>query len=155
MLAYDRNGVQLYRGDCADILPTLPKADLILTSPPYDAIREYGGQGFDFQRCAAAIAAALTEGGVMCWHTNDMVENGGYTGSSFDAALWFMREGGLRLHDRIIYHKQGNLGAMAHNRWFQNFDFVWVFSNGKPRTFNPIMDVIGRQRMGKFDGRRL
>ena len=92
---YDRNGIALYHGDCADLLPALGvKADLIVTSPPFGEMREYGGHGYEFERVAPAIAAALAEGGVMCWHTNDMVEDGGYSGASFDAALWFMREGG-------------------------------------------------------------
>ena len=62
-------------------------------------MRDYGGDGYNFAAVAPAIAAALTDGGVMCWHTNDRIVDGGYTGSSFDAALWFMREGGLRLHE--------------------------------------------------------
>ena len=61
---YDRNGVRLYHGDCAEVLPALGvQADLIVTSPPYDAIRDYGGHGYDFERVAPAIAAALTRGG--------------------------------------------------------------------------------------------
>ena len=31
MLIYADRGVQLYHGDCADILPSLPAADLIVT----------------------------------------------------------------------------------------------------------------------------
>ena len=29
-------GIELVNGDCAAVLPELPPADLILTSPPYD-----------------------------------------------------------------------------------------------------------------------
>ncbi len=32
---YDRNGITIYCGDCRDILPLLPKVDLVLTDPPY------------------------------------------------------------------------------------------------------------------------
>ncbi len=31
----DGKGIQIYHGDCRAILPTLPKADLVLTDPPY------------------------------------------------------------------------------------------------------------------------
>lgn len=31
----ERAGIQIYLGDCREILPLLPKADLILTDPPY------------------------------------------------------------------------------------------------------------------------
>ena len=139
---YDRNGIALYHGDCADILPALGvKADLIVTSPPYDSIRDYGGQRYDFESCAAPIANALADGGVMCWHTNDMVIDGGYSGSSFDAALWFMREAGLRMHDRIIVDTNA-IGAWAETRYIQSWAYCWVFSKGKPKTASPIADVL-------------
>jgi len=32
---YEEAGIQIYCGDCRDILPTLPKVDLVLTDPPY------------------------------------------------------------------------------------------------------------------------
>jgi site-specific DNA-methyltransferase (adenine-specific) len=32
---YDDGDVQIYHGDCRDILPLLPKVDLVLTDPPY------------------------------------------------------------------------------------------------------------------------
>lgn len=61
---HDRDGVQLYHGDSAVLLPALGvKADLIVTSPPYDNLRDYGGDGFDFDAVAPAIAQALTTGG--------------------------------------------------------------------------------------------
>ena len=34
-LYYDHSGIQIHLGDCRDILPTLPKVDLVLTDPPY------------------------------------------------------------------------------------------------------------------------
>lgn len=32
---YDHAGIQIYLGDCREILPQLPKVDLVLTDPPY------------------------------------------------------------------------------------------------------------------------
>lgn len=32
---YDHAGIQIFHGDCREILPTLPKVDLVLTDPPY------------------------------------------------------------------------------------------------------------------------
>lgn len=34
---YEENGITIYHGDCREILPTLPKVDLVLTDPPYEA----------------------------------------------------------------------------------------------------------------------
>jgi len=32
---YEEKGITIYHGDCRDILPDLPKVDLVLTDPPY------------------------------------------------------------------------------------------------------------------------
>jgi site-specific DNA-methyltransferase (adenine-specific) len=32
---YEEPGITIYHGDCRDILPSLPKVDLVLTDPPY------------------------------------------------------------------------------------------------------------------------
>ena len=32
---YEHSGITIYHGDCREILPHLPKADLVLTDPPY------------------------------------------------------------------------------------------------------------------------
>ena len=65
---YEHSGVSLYMGDCVDVLPQYEaQADLILTSPPYDNLRDYGGHGFDFDKVADACVGALAEGGVLVW----------------------------------------------------------------------------------------
>lgn len=40
---YDRNGITIYHGDCREILPTLPKVDLVLTDPPYGLGDKWNG----------------------------------------------------------------------------------------------------------------
>ena len=42
MLYYEESGIQIHWGDCREILPTLPKCDLLLTDPPY---------GMSFRSC--------------------------------------------------------------------------------------------------------
>ncbi len=32
---YSHNGIVIYHADCREVLPTLPKVDLVLTDPPY------------------------------------------------------------------------------------------------------------------------
>ncbi len=32
---YEEDGITIYHGDCREALPELPKADLVLTDPPY------------------------------------------------------------------------------------------------------------------------
>jgi DNA modification methylase len=55
---YNQNGITIYHGDCRNILPTLDRADLVLTDPPYGIGRDgkppststHGGhKGYDFK----------------------------------------------------------------------------------------------------------
>ena len=39
---YDHAGITIYHGDCREILPSLPKCDLMLTDPPFGIGLEYG-----------------------------------------------------------------------------------------------------------------
>ena len=43
----------LYMGDCLDIMPALDKVDMVVTSPPYDDLRDYGESfsGFNWSSC--------------------------------------------------------------------------------------------------------
>ncbi len=41
---YDHGGIQIYHGDCLDVLPTLGPVDLVLTDPPYGAQTHAGAQ---------------------------------------------------------------------------------------------------------------
>ena len=46
------------------------------------------------------------------------------------------KEIGFNLHDTMIYEK--NSLPMNHNRYEQEFEYMFIFSKGKPKTFNPI-----------------
>lgn len=43
---YQDSAVTIYHGDCREIIPTLPKVDLMLTDPPYEVRAGYGGGEF-------------------------------------------------------------------------------------------------------------
>jgi DNA modification methylase len=40
---YDEDGITIYHGDCREILPHLPKVDLVLTDPPYGLADRWTG----------------------------------------------------------------------------------------------------------------
>ena len=45
---------------------------------------------------------------------------------------------GFNLHDTMIY--QSDKPPLSHNRYKQKVEYMFVFSKGKPKTFNPIME---------------
>ena len=152
---YLDSAVTIYHGDCRDILPSLPKVDLVLTSPPYDDLRIYGGQGFDFLAIAPLAVGILEDGSVLVWVVGDSSSNGSESGTSFSQALEFKRLG-LSLHDTMIYEKSGP-SYPTQDKYYQIFEYMFVFSKGKPRTTNLIKDRINRwygQKWSKVRTRR-
>lgn len=128
---------KIYNMDCLDGLRMLPDncVDLTVTSPPYDGLRKYNGYSFDFEPIAQELYRVTKQGGVLVWVVGDQTKNGTESGTSFRQALYF-KECGFNLHDTMIYSK--NSLPMNHNRYEQDFEYMFVFSKGKPKTFNPI-----------------
>jgi len=106
--------IQLYNEDCLDTLGRMEDntIDLVVTSPPYDNMRQYGGgktyhsrikdteYSFDFENIATELTRTLKEGGQIVWNVADQILQ----------------------------------GTKYRNIW----ENIFVFSKGKPTTFNPI-----------------
>ena len=133
---------EIIHADCSKSLPGKfeNKVDLILTSPPYDDLRNYGGHKFDFDSVADALIPCLKEGGVLVWIVADAIRDGGETGTSFRHALGFL-DRGLKLHQSLIYQKHCPL-HLSTNRCLKNKENMFVFSNGKPKTANILKDRV-------------
>lgn len=133
---------EIHHGDCMELMKEIPdgSVDMVLTSPPYDDLRSYNGSlcfNFDvFQHVAEQIKRVLAKGGVCVWVVADATINGSETGSSFKQALYF-KEIGLNIHDTMIYAKKNRI-PLSHNRYEQDFEYIFVLSKGVPKTFNPI-----------------
>ena len=125
---YQDDACTIYHADCREILPLIPWVDLVLTSPPYDDMRDYGKsfQGFPWPEFVEPIAGAVTEGGVMVWNVADQHVKGSETGNSFRQVLAFM-EAGLNLHDTMIYEKP-SFRFSESNRYPQTFESMFIFA---------------------------
>ena len=111
--------------------------DLTVTSPPYDDLRTYNGYSFPFEEIAKELYRVTKQGGVVVWVIADQTKNGSESGTSFKQALFF-KEIGFNIHDTMIYKKK-RIVPLTHNRYEQGFEYMFIFSKGKPKTFNPIM----------------
>jgi site-specific DNA-methyltransferase (adenine-specific) len=112
--------------------------DLTITSPPYDALRTYNGFDFEPKAIIEGLHRTTKKGGVVVWIVNDGVEKGSETGSSFRQALMFL-DAGFTLHDTMIWQKVG-VGHPDPTRYHQCFEYMFVFSKGRPKTVNLIAD---------------
>lgn len=161
----------LWLGDSIEVLRTQilsNSIDCIITSPPYDDLRNYDGYQFDFKETAKELYRVLKPGGVLVWVVGDKTEKGTETLTSFKQAIYFVEEVGFFLHDTMIYHKNNPVPVGGYNRYYQAFEYMFVLSKGKPKCFNPIMKersydegrshrvkIMSRDKNGEFKKKRV
>jgi len=146
---------RLYNMDCMEGMKLLPNEciDLTVTSPPYDNLRKYKGFTWDFEATAKELYRVTKKGGVVVWVVGDATINGSETGTSFRQALYF-KEIGFNLHDTMIWSKPSftAVGALK-TRYAQTFEYMFVFSKGKIKTFNALKDRKTTSRSKDKHGR--
>jgi len=132
---------KIYNENCLITMSNMPDnyVDFVITSPPYDDIRNYKGYQFEFEKIAKELFRVLNTGGVIIWVVADATIDGSETGTSFKQALFF-KQIGFRLHDTMIYYKNNPM-PQTGNRYHQHFEYMFAFSKGNPKTFNPITEL--------------
>ena len=131
---------KIYNENCLDTMARMPNGfvDLTVTSPPYDNLRTYNGYSFDFESVAKELFRVTKQGGVVVWVVGDATINGSETGTSFRQALFF-KEIGFNLYDTMIWQKPSPQ-APTEGRYYDVFEYMFVFSKGKPKTLNLLKD---------------
>lgn len=131
-------------GDSREVLRTLPSGSvhLVVTSPPYDDLRLYGGHGWSFEvykKIIGELYRVLAPGGLVCWNVADGMVNGSETLTSFRQAIYAVDVIGFRQHDTMIWNKL-NFSHPEKTRYHPIFEYIFLWSKGAPRVFNPIKD---------------
>lgn len=145
--------MRLYNGDCIEVLRKEVadnSIDLVVTSPPYDNLRDYGGFEWNeeiWKSVLEELYRVLKKGGVCVWIVGDATIKGSETGTSFKQALYWKELGG-NIHDTMIWNK-GSFTHPSNNRFHQVFEYMFILSKGKPKTYNEILD-----RENKYLGER-
>jgi len=131
--------------DAAELMQAMPPAsiDLVVTSPPYDELRNYNGYAFNFEGIAKGLFRVIKKGGVLVWVVGDKINKGNRSLTSFKQALFFQGLG-FNAHDVMIYRKK-NTPFMRSNAYTNCYEFMFVFSKGSPKTFNPLKTKTVRQ----------
>jgi len=134
----------IHTGDNAEVLKSFPDGciDLTVTSPPYDNLRDYKGYSFNFEALVKELLRVTKIGGVVVWVVGDSTVDGSESLSSFRQAIGF-QETGFNVHDTMIYKKSG-IAYPSFDKYYQQFEYMFIFSKGKPNTFNPLKDRKNR-----------
>lgn len=142
---------KIYNENCLETMAKMPDnfIDLTVTSPPYDGMRAYNGYSFPFEDIAKELYRVTKEGCVVVWVVGDETSKFNESGTSFKQALYF-KEIGFNLLDTMIYYKQNYAPAYPTlKRYANQFEYMFVFSKGKPNTFNPIQKEKVRNKEEK------
>lgn len=131
---------KIYNENCLDTMQKMSDnfIDMVLTSPPYDNLRDYKGYFFQFENIAEELFRIIKKGGVVIWVVGDATENGSETATAFRQALFFKKLG-FNLNDTMLYYKNNPMPTTGP-RYHQHFEYMFCFSKGQPKTFNPITE---------------
>ncbi|HMJ08013.1 MAG TPA: site-specific DNA-methyltransferase [Pyrinomonadaceae bacterium] len=140
----------IYRENCIETLSRMPDdlVDMTITSPPYDDLRDYNGYHFPVEEIARLLFEKTKPGGVVVWVVGDRTVNGNETLTSFRHAITF-QEAGFKVHDTMIYAKNNPIPSDCGKRYRQCFEYMFAFSKGQPKTFNPIVQPIKQEKAFK------
>lgn len=148
--------INLMQGDCLELMKGIPdgSVDLTVTSPPYDNLRSYNGNNEAWSETVwKAVIKELhrvtKDGGVVVWIVGDATIKGSETGTSFKQALYF-KEVGFNIHDTMIWSKWSPFPDRT--RYNQSFEYMFVFSKGRPGTINLIKDKLNKRYGDKVNG---
>ena len=153
---------KIYNEDCLETMKRMGSnsIDLVITSPPYDNLRTYDND-IDktwgpsvWEPIILELYRVIKKGGVIVWVVKDATIKGSKTGTSFRQALYAI-DCGLRLHDTMIWDKGSFQAGDLSVRYGQSIEYMFVFSKGKPKTFNPIKDRLNKTRSKKRPSVRL
>ncbi|MCL2745419.1 MAG: site-specific DNA-methyltransferase, partial [Planctomycetaceae bacterium] len=142
------NSVQIYEGDCREILPTLPadSVNLIVTSPPYAEARkgEYGGIAHKdyvqwFLPVSAELFRVLKPDGTFILNIKENVVKGERSTYVLELILALRKSGWLGT-DELIWCKRNCYPGKWRNRFRDAWERLLQFN--KSRRFAMYQDSV-------------
>lgn len=132
---------KVYCMDCVEGMKLLPdnSIDLVVTSPPYDHLRDYNGKiQFDLHLAGVEIYRVLKEGGIAVMVMQDQTKDYSKSLTTFKTIIdWCSESVGFKLFETLIYRKYGPEGAWWSKRFRVDHEYMPIFLKGKrPQYFN-------------------
>ena len=143
---------EIVTSDNIEYLKTLPDEciDMVVTSPPYDALRDYQGYTLDLHGVGEQLLRVLKDGGICVMVTQDSTKDFAKTLTSFRTIVDWCDNIGFRLFECNIYHRQGTEGAWWTKRFRVDHEYMPIFLKGKrPQYFDKENIKIPSKHGGK------
>lgn len=124
--------------------------DCVVTSPPYDAIRDYNGFTLDLHATGKELHRILKPGGVAALVIQDQTKNFGKSLTSFRTIVDWCDNIGFKLFECTIYRKHGAEGAWWKQRFRVDHEYIALFLKGdRPLYFDKEPLKIPSKHGGK------
>jgi DNA modification methylase len=130
---------KIYCMDCLEGMKLIDdnSIDLVVTSPPYDAIRDYKGFTLDLHAAGVEIGRALKDGGMCVMVIQDQTKNGRKSLTSFRTIVDWVDNTPMDLWECCIYYRHGVPGAWWSKRFRVDHEYIPIFIKGdRPQYFN-------------------
>lgn len=138
--------------DCVEGIKKLPdnSVDLVITSPPYDSVRNYNGFKYDLHATGKELHRVLKEGGIAAVVIQDQTKNFAKSLTSFRMIVDWVDNIGFKLFETVIYKKHGAEGAWWSKRFRVDHEYMPIFLKGaRPQYFNKEPLKIPSKHRGK------
>jgi len=140
---------------CLDSIKGLSKIedsaiDMVITSPPYDQLRDYEKKEFDLDGTGKEIFRVLKEGSICAVVLQDQTKNFGKSLTTFRTAINWCDRIGFKLFETVIYRKHGSEGAWWTKRFRVDHEYIHLFLKGdRPNYFNKTSLKVPSKHGGK------
>ena len=138
--------------DNVELLKTFPDEciDMVVTSPPYDSLRDYNGYELDLHGVGEQLLRVLKEGGICVMVIQDSTKDFAKSLTSFRTIIDWCDNIGFRLFECNIYNRQGTEGAWWKKRFRVDHEYMPIFLKGKrPQYFDKENIKIPSKHGGK------
>ena len=147
--------IQVNKIICEDnitYLKTLPDEciDFVITSPPYDELRDYNGYKLDLHGLGIELLRVLKDGGICVMVIQDSTKDFAKSLTSFRTVVDWCDNIGFRLFECNIYNRQGTEGAWWKKRFRVDHEYMPIFLKGRrPQYFDKENIKIPSKHGGK------
>jgi site-specific DNA-methyltransferase (adenine-specific) len=143
---------KIITSDNITYLKTLPDEciDFVVTSPPYDSLREYNGYSLNLHEVGEQLFRVLKDGAICVMVIQDSTKDFAKTLTSFRTIVDWCDNIGFRLFECNIYNRQGTEGAWWKQRFRVDHEYMPIFLKGsRPNFFNKEPIKIPSKHGGK------
>ena len=138
--------------DNVELLKTFPDEciDMVVTSPPYDSLRDYNGYELDLHGLGEQLLRVLKDGAICVMVIQDSTKDFAKSLTSFRTIVDWCDNIGFRLFECNIYNRQGTEGAWWKKRFRVDHEYMPIFLKGKrPQYFDKENIKIPSKHGGK------